>query len=126
MNFSASFSSSQLRPVIGLSSFLRLTGWLAFAFGIMFQFPIAVILAVRFNLVKPSFLRSKRPYIIAIILIFATILTPPDVLSRLLLAIPTYLLFEIGLFLSRMFEKKESSDKPARSKNLTMEFLIFI
>jgi sec-independent protein translocase protein TatC len=45
------------------------------------------------------------------------ILTPPDVLSQLLLAIPTYLLFEIGLFLSRRFEKKESSDKPLEQKS---------
>jgi Sec-independent protein secretion pathway component TatC len=97
----------ELKPVIGLSSFLELAGWLTLAFGVMFQFPIAIVLTVSFGLVKPSFLSSKRPYVIVFILIMSAILIPPDVLSQILLAIPTYLLFEIGLFLSHRFEKFE-------------------
>ncbi|MDR3195271.1 MAG: twin-arginine translocase subunit TatC [Endomicrobium sp.] len=72
MNFFVGFSSSELRPVIGFSSFLWLTGWLTFAFGIMFQFPIAVMLAVKIQPCKIFFFKIKRPYIIVIILIFAT------------------------------------------------------
>jgi Sec-independent protein secretion pathway component TatC len=88
----------------------------------MFQFPIAIVLAVRFGLVNPSFLSPKRPYVIVFILIISAILTPPDVLSQILLTIPTYLLFEIGLFLSHRFdklEKKGNSEQYIRNNEST-------
>jgi len=104
MKFSASFAGEHIQPVIGLGNFLSLSGWLALAFGAMFQFPLAVMIAIRFGIVKRSFLSDKRPYVIVGILIISAILTPPDVVSQMLLAAPTYILFEIGLFFSRFFE----------------------
>jgi sec-independent protein translocase protein TatC len=106
MKFSAGFSTWHLKPVIGLGGFLSLAGWLILAFGAMFQFPLAVMLSVRFRLVKRSFLADKRPYVVVIILVIAALLTPPDIISQILLAVPTYLLFEAGLFLSKTFEEK--------------------
>ena len=111
MKFSASFATQNLQPIISLSSFLSLSGWLVLAFGAMFQFPLAVMLGVRFGFVKHSFLADKRPYIIVLILIIAAILTPPDVISQIMLAVPTYILFEIGLFFSKKLEKKNENYK---------------
>ncbi len=107
MGFSGSFSTEGIKPIIGLQNFLSLAGWLMLAFGLMFQAPIVVLLAVRFGLTTSASLREKRPYAIVAILFFAALLTPPDVVSQVLLAVPTWLLFELGLVLAKKIEKKE-------------------
>lgn len=124
MNFSASFASDELKPVIGLSYFLNLAGWLSLAFALMFQFPLAVMLSVRFGLVKTAFLRDKRPYIIVLILIMAALFTPPDIVSQLLLAVPTWLLFELGLLLSYNFEKRNKAENLPAAQQETAKILI--
>lgn len=106
MKFSAEFATSELQPVLGLAGFLNLAGWLMLAFGVMFQAPVAVLLMVRFGLLSTETLRKKRPYVMTVILIVAAILTPPDVVSQVMLAIPTWLLFELGLLLAKNMEKK--------------------
>ena len=109
MGFSGSFSTDGIKPIIGLQNFLGLAGWLMLAFGLMFQAPIIVLLAVRFGLTTSEALREKRPYVIVAILFLAALLTPPDVVSQLLLGIPTWLLFEVGLVIASKIEqpKKE-------------------
>ena len=115
MNFSASFATKALTPLIGLESFLDLAGWLTLAFALMFQTPIVVYLAVRMGLVSAAALAQKRPLVVTVILILAALLTPPDVVSQLLLALPTWLLFETGLVLARRAEKRraDGEDPPA-------------
>ena len=105
MKFSAGFATVEVQPILGLSGFISLSGWLMLAFGLMFQVPILVLVAVRFGLVSYESLRNKRPYVIVLILVLAAILTPPDVVSQLMLAIPTWLLFEIGLLVSKRVER---------------------
>ena len=108
MKFSGGFATMELQPLLGISSFVTLSGWLMLAFGLMFQVPILVLLMVRFGLVSYDSLRRKRPYVMVVILVLAAILTPPDVVSQLMLALPTWLLFEIGLFISKNVEKKQN------------------
>ena len=108
MNFSGGFATAELRPSIGLANFLNLAGWLTLAFGVMFQSPIIVLLAVRFGVISCGSLRRKRPYIATAILIAAAILTPPDIVSQLMLAIPTWLLFKLGLIIAGRIEARES------------------
>jgi sec-independent protein translocase protein TatC len=74
---------------------------LFFAFGICFQVPIATILLVASGIVSRAEMVEKRPYVILLAFIVGAILTPPDVLSQTLLAIPIWLLFEVGLLFSR-------------------------
>ena len=105
MRFATGFASTELQPIIGLASFLNLAGWLMLAFGLMFQTPILVLLLVRFGVVKASSLAAKRPYVIVGILVLSAILTPPDVVSQVMLGLPTWLLFELGLLLARFVEK---------------------
>lgn len=104
MDFAAGFAGETIRPVFGLAHFVNLAGWLMLAFGVMFQAPVAVLLAVRFGLISSSSLAGKRPYVIIGILALAALLTPPDVVSQLILAVPTWLLFELGLLLARRLE----------------------
>jgi sec-independent protein translocase protein TatC len=81
-----------------LSSFL--------AFGITFEVPVVVIVLVRMGVVILDKLRSSRPYVIVGAFVVGAIFTPPDVLSQLMLAVPLWLLFELGLLLARFVEKK--------------------
>ncbi|MDR0675412.1 MAG: twin-arginine translocase subunit TatC [Elusimicrobiota bacterium] len=112
MRFSASFASSQLQPMLGLSNFINFCSLLILAFGLMFQFPLLVIVAVKFDIITPEALKNKRPYVIVLILILAAIFTPPDIISQLLLFMPTWILFEIGLlFASRIKNDKNISKK---------------
>ena len=105
MRFSQGFATPELTPMLGLSSFLELSGWLTLAFGLMFQAPIAVLLAVRFGVITADSLARKRPYVVTAILVMAALLTPPDIVSQVMLALPTWLLFETGLLLARRVEK---------------------
>jgi len=97
-----------------ISQYLDFTLRLLFAFGLAFEMPIITALLVRTNIVKSQTLREKRPYIVIGILIVSMLLTPPDVISQLLLAIPMWLLFEIGLYLAkpgRIFSSKVNNSK---------------
>lgn len=105
IKFSMSFATEQIKPVLGISNFLGLSGWLMLAFGLMFQFPIAIYFLVRFDILSLESLKNKRPYVIVILLFVAAILTPPDIISQLLLFIPTYLLFELGIVFARLTKK---------------------
>ena len=106
MDFAASFAGEEVKPLLGLKSFLELASWLILAFGLMFQTPVLLLPAVKFGLVSVSTLKKLRPYIIVTILIIAAVLTPPDIVSQLMLAIPTWLLFEIGLLAASRIDKK--------------------
>jgi sec-independent protein translocase protein TatC len=83
---------------------------LFFAFGLAFEVPIATILLVLGGVTTPDSLSEKRPYIIVGAFIFGMLLTPPDPASQVMLAVPMWILFEIGLLLSRMLKKKEAAD----------------
>ena len=110
MNFSGGFATPELQPILGLANFLNLAGWLMLAFGVMFQSPIVVLLAIRFGVISTESLKKKRPYIMTAILILAAILTPPDIVSQVMLAVPTWLLFELGLFLAKRIESKGDNE----------------
>lgn len=77
-----------------------------FAFGLAFEVPIATILLVWAGLTTPESLRSKRPYIIVGAFVVGMLLTPPDLISQTLLALPMWLLFELGIFFSRFYLPK--------------------
>ena len=75
------------------------------AFGVTFEVPIVVIVLVRMGLVTVEKLKSIRPYVIVGAFVIAAVVTPPDVMSQLFLAIPLCLLFEIGLLIAPLFAR---------------------
>lgn len=77
-----------------------------FAFGLAFEVPIATIILVWMGMTTPQQLAAKRPYIIVGAFVLGMLLTPPDVISQTMLALPMWLLFEIGVFFSRSFVRK--------------------
>ena len=81
------------------------------AFGVAFEVPIVTLVLVKMGITSPEQLATKRPYVIVAAFIIGMLLTPPDVISQVLLAIPVWLLFEVGLVLSRtMVSSKDRSE----------------
>jgi sec-independent protein translocase protein TatC len=87
---------------------------LFFAFGVAFEIPIATILLVASGATTPDNLAQKRPYVIVGVFIAGMLLTPPDVISQTLLAIPMWLLFEVGILFSRGFQRRRDQAAAAR------------
>lgn len=81
-----------------------------FAFGIAFEVPIATILLIAAGLTTPEKLAEKRPYIIVGAFVVGMLLTPPDVISQIMLAVPMWLLFEAGIFFAKILFKKRIED----------------
>ena len=80
-----------------------------FAFSVSFEIPILIFLLTWAGITSPDALAQKRPYVVIGCFVLGMLLTPPDVISQTLLAIPVWLLFELGLLFSRVFGKKESN-----------------
>ncbi|WP_448554198.1 twin-arginine translocase subunit TatC [Thalassotalea montiporae] len=91
-----------------ISSYLDFVLKLFFAFGAAFEIPIAIMLLCWTGFTSPESLRKKRPYIVVAAFVVGMLLTPPDIISQTLLAIPMLLLFELGLFLAGFYQKKEA------------------
>jgi len=85
---------------------------LFFAFGIAFEIPIATFLLVMSGAVSVESLAGKRPYIIVGCFVFGMLLTPPDIISQTLLAMPMWLLFEIGILLARLAKRNRRANEP--------------
>ena len=90
-----------------IRSYLDFVLKLFFAFGISFEIPIAVVILSWMGVVNPDSLAQKRPYVFVLCFVLGMLLTPPDVLSQTLLAIPMWLLFEVGIFFGRLIRPKE-------------------
>lgn len=101
VNFGISFATSDITAVFGVSNIIGLALRLSVIFGLMFQFPLITYSLIRTGICSYQSIQNKRPYVFVAILIIAGILTPPDIVSQLMLTVPTYLLFEAGLFISK-------------------------
>lgn len=101
INFGMSFSSPNIHAVFGISNVINLSLWLIFSFGIMFQLPLITYSLINSELVSYKTIKGCRPYVVVVILVIAGVLTPPDIVSQLMLFVPTYLLFEFGLLLAK-------------------------
>ncbi|MBC8381732.1 MAG: twin-arginine translocase subunit TatC [SAR92 clade bacterium] len=93
-----------------IRSYLDFVLKLFFAFGISFEIPIAVVILSWMGAVDPNKLAKKRPYVFVLCFILGMLLTPPDIISQTLLAIPMWLLFEIGIMFGRMVAPAAESD----------------
>ena len=87
-----------------------------FAFGMAFEVPIATILVISTGMTTADKLAGKRPYIIVGAFVFGMLLTPPDVVSQMLLAVPVWILFELGLIFSRILTRKKMRLAKEREK----------
>jgi sec-independent protein translocase protein TatC len=111
--FINNFAPKSITPAPDIEAYFSFVITMFLAFGLTFEIPIVVLLLVRFGVVSVDKLKEARPYFIVGAFVVAAVVTPPDVLSQLLLAIPMCLLYEAGLFLARFVGKRADDAKAA-------------
>jgi len=107
MNFLLSFSSDLLKPFISISRYISFSAFLILAFSVAFETPLFIILLTRLGLINSELLRRKRKYLVVLLFVVAAILTPPDIITQVLLAIPLLVLYEISIWLAKAVERKK-------------------
>lgn len=95
------FSTDYMTPMITVSNYINFVGTLTLVFGVVFELPLAMLYLTKLKFITPRFLITKRRHAIVAIFIVAAALTPPDVISQILLAIPLLVLYEIGILFSK-------------------------
>ena len=106
-------ASIELLPKV--SEYLSLIMTLIFAFGITFQLPVVLTLLARAGLIDSTFLKEKRRYAIVLVFVIAAVLTPPDVISQMSLALPTLALYEISILSVMWVERQRAKTDAARA-----------
>ena len=106
LKFLLSFSRPWLTPMIAVNQYISFVGTFVLSFGIVFELPLMVVFLTKIGIASPEFLRQKRKYAVVFIFIVSAILTPPDCMSQLLMAIPLVILYELGIFLCKMIYPK--------------------
>lgn len=101
--FALSFANDTLTPVIGLAGYLELVISFIFCFSLAFELPLVVLALVRLGIVRPATIRRRRGWMVVLIFVAAAILTPPDVISQLCMALPMWALFELSLLFAGRF-----------------------
>ena len=110
-SFFTSVTPEGVKVMTDISSYLDFILTIFLAFAIAFEIPVLIFLLISTGITSPESLAKKRPYVIVSCFILGMLLTPPDVISQTLLAIPAWFLFEVGLLLSRIFIKNSSKTK---------------
>ncbi|MBT7259404.1 MAG: twin-arginine translocase subunit TatC, partial [Porticoccaceae bacterium] len=100
--FFTSIAPEGISVMPDIRSYLDFVLKLFFAFGLSFEIPIAVVILSWMGVVEPDNLAKKRPYVFVLCFVLGMLLTPPDIISQTLLAIPMWLLFEIGILFGRL------------------------
>jgi len=111
LQFFMGFRIPEIEEMISFSNYLSFVVNTLLSFGIIFELPILMVILTKFRILKVSFLKKNRKYIILVIFVIAAILTPPDVITQTLLALPMILLFEIGIIFSSIVEKSNKKDE---------------
>lgn len=94
-----------------ISSYLNFVLKLFFAFGLSFEIPVAIVLMCWTGMTNAQSLRAKRPYVIVGVFVVGMLLTPPDIISQTLLAIPMWLLYEFGIIVGSIYSKKSEQEE---------------
>lgn len=104
--FIAEFAPKSIVPAPDIEQYLSFVMTLFIAFGLTFEVPVAVILLVKAGAVTIAQLKEARPYVIVGAFVIAAIITPPDVISQFMLAVPMCLLYEVGIVAARLLTKR--------------------
>ena len=109
--FFISIAPEGISVMTDISRYLDFVITLFFAFGFAFEVPVITVILVLTNVSTPKSLSTKRPYVIVGAFIIGMLLTPPDVISQTLLAVPIWLLFEMGIVFAKFITKDKYKNK---------------
>jgi len=118
-HFIATFAPQSITPAPDIEAYLSFVMTMFMAFGITFEVPVVVVLLVKTGIVELSKLRSARGYVIVGAFVIAAVVTPPDVVSQFMLAVPLCLLYEVGLIVARMVTPNKKDADTDESNSLT-------
>ena len=110
------FAPKSITPAPDIEAYFSFVITMFLAFGITFEIPIVVIVLVRMGIVTVEKLREARPYVVVGAFVVAAVVTPPDVLSQFMLAVPMCLLYEAGLFLSRFVGTRPKAESEYKTQ----------
>ncbi|MDI6763876.1 MAG: twin-arginine translocase subunit TatC [Thermodesulfobacteriota bacterium] len=110
--FLLGYATDFIKPMPSMKEYLSFSIKFLLAFGLVFEFPVVLVLLARIGVVDAKMLARHRKYAILLIFIFAAVMTPPDVISQLLMAIPLMGLYELSIILSKIFGKKTKPIPP--------------
>ncbi|MFC3122357.1 twin-arginine translocase subunit TatC [Agaribacter flavus] len=100
-----------------ISSYLNFVLKIFFAFGVAFEIPVAIILMCWTGMTTAKSLRKKRPFVIVGVFVIGMLLTPPDIISQVLLAIPMWLLYEVGIVVGSLYSRRNEEDNEYADDN---------
>jgi len=109
--FFLGFASETIRALPSMKEYLSFSAKMLLAFGLVFEMPLVITFLAKLGLVSVDFLRKNRKYALLLFFIGAAILTPPDVVTQVMMAGPLMLLYEISILGARIFQKKSPSSK---------------
>ncbi len=116
--FFMSFATDDIVPMLSLKAYLSFSATMLLAFGVVFEMPLVLVFLGRLGIVNHQMLRKQRKYAILIIFIVAAILTPPDVISQICMAIPLLFLYEVSIWLVAGSQKKREQRQAAEEAEL--------
>ena len=106
IRFFLKMSIDQIAPMFSFANYIGFVGTLLLSFGLVFEMPLLILLLTQLNLVTPKTFKQYRKIIILVIFVVAAVLTPPDVVSQMLMALPMIVLYEFSITLSTIIEKR--------------------
>jgi sec-independent protein translocase protein TatC len=109
--FFLGFASQIIRPLPSMREYLSFASKLLLAFGLVFELPLIITFLAKLGMVSVSFLKKNRKYALLLFFIGAAILTPPDVVTQIMMALPLILLYEISIIGARIFGKKNFEEE---------------
>jgi sec-independent protein translocase protein TatC len=109
--FFLGFANEYIQALPSVKQYFSFAIKLLFAFGIVFELPVVAFFLSKMGIVTPEFLKKKRKYALLMTFVMAAILTPPDVITQLMMAGPLIILYEIGILVARMARKKKVTEE---------------
>ncbi len=111
IKFLLGFGTDKLKPMIKIGDYVSFVSYLILAFGAVFELPVISYFLGKLGLITPRTLKKGRRYAIVGMLVLASLITPPDMFSQLMLAGPLYFLYEVSIVVVRIVQKKKSEEK---------------
>ncbi len=107
--FFMGFATAEIQPMISVEEYLSFALKILIAFGVVFEMPLFSFFLARFGILSPRFMKRSRPYAVILVFVLAALLTPPDVISQVLMAVPMMILYEISIYVCAAAYNKEKA-----------------
>lgn len=104
--FLLGYAADLIKPMPSMKEYLSFSVKFLLAFGLVFEFPVVLVMLARIGIIDAKMMAKQRKYAILLIFIFAAVITPPDLISQLIMAFPLIGLYELSILLAKIFEKK--------------------